>query len=66
MKKLFLLIGFVALTLGFTSCTCECVGPNDNDTSNKVCKTEYENLYGPGTWGSYEANAKNNAGYVCK
>jgi hypothetical protein len=64
MKKLFILV-IVILFGGLVSCSCECVGPNDNDPSNKICKTEYENLNGQGTWGNYESNVKA-SGYVCK
>jgi hypothetical protein len=65
MKKLFIISSFALLALGISSCTCECVGPNDQDQSNKVCKTEYENANGQGSWASYDAAAKN-AGWVCK
>jgi hypothetical protein len=65
MKRIFFLSGFFLFTLGFSSCACDCVGPNDNNPSNKECKTAYENLHGEGTWASYEASAKN-SGYVCK
>lgn len=65
MKKIFYFLLLVGATLSFQSCTCECVGPNDGDPNNKVCKVEYENLYGEGTWANYEYSAKA-SGYTCK
>lgn len=65
MKKLFFILGFSAIAFGLTSCACECVGANDGDPTNKICKTEYEAFYGAGTWASYESNAKS-VGWVCK
>ncbi len=65
MKKMLLILSFALVAVGFSSCACECVGPNDQDPNNKICKTQYESVYGPNTWSAYESNAKA-AGYICK
>lgn len=65
MKKALFTLSLAVMALGFSSCVCDCVGPNDQDPNNKICKTTYEDFYGPGTWGAYESSSKQ-SGYICK
>jgi hypothetical protein len=65
MKKKMMLSFSLVLGLGLISCTCECIGPDNQNPNDKECKTAYENAYGQGTWVNYEAGKKNE-GYICK
>lgn len=65
MKKTLILFSSVLMFALMYSCTCECVGPNNGDANDKVCKEMYESVQGPNTWSLYESQALS-VGWVCK